>query len=1124
MNQIKHNLARVLCAFIVCAMLFGGFGGAIGVLQADALVESVGGSDSLVRTSLKEIKSILTSTMYSDYDELYAQVKDAVSSIGLDLKSYDKELTGATVAFDTLDGEECILVGDDGNLTFKINVAEEARYCLRIEYYTGDITVCDADGNVVSTGKSTSAERMILIDDKVPFKEARSIEFSKAWIDKLPVIGDDGKVVKDNYGNKQTYPSNGDQYLEYVTDQKNNAADSSRPFQKDNNGNELKPDKQLDASWVTAMVQDSTGYYNSPLRFYLSEGEHTITFATVSEPIAIKSISFVPMTPLPTYSEYVEQYKDAPDYTGDKQYIQAEFPTMTSDRTIYQLNDRASAITVPQDPALVLLNAIGGDKWQYTGQWIEWKVNAPAAGMYSIVLRQKQSFYAGMYVSRKVTINGEQPFAEASNLRFNYSESWETKALSASTYDADGNVDYSTSTPLKFYLNEGVNTIRLYVVLGDMAEMLSNVEESLNNINEYYRKILMITGPDADEYRDYDFDKLIPDVLKGLVKEAENLNNASAQLTEVTGAKGDHAATLERIAVILERMGTYPTTIAGSMSTLKDHLGTLGTWLTDSQNQPLLIDYICLQSPSDELPQAEATWWQKFVNELQKFIASFFSDYNSLGSVSDQTLTSEELEKVSITVWTNTSREQAQILRNLVDNDFTAKYNIPIEVKLVVAGTLLPATLAGTGPDISMNAGQSDPVNYAIRSAVKSLNTTTGNTNIGYNFNDLSTWADHPIYGQFIDEIDTFDEVTKRFSESAMTPLTLYGEAYGLPENMSFSMMFYRKDLFVEFGIEVPNTWDDFLSIINTIQSKRLDIGFPTGTGGSMILMYQQNEELYDMGNYDYYLDLFREFYTDEELFEMGYIYEDANGNVIPKTDGMTINLDSDISVGMFKQVCNYFTMYDFPVSYSFANRFRQGTMPLAIADYTNYNTLIVFAPEIQGLWEFTPLPGMVAADGTVDNSTIGAVSSIIMMKSVTDENALAAWTFMQWWTSAEVQSSYGNEMIALLGPSAKQNTANLEALANMSWTKDEYDNLRAQFNAVKCTPEYPGSYIIGRYTNFAFLDVYNNAAEPTEELLSYIVDINNELTRKRSEFGLPTVDTIKELEKMRDEKNKTKD
>ncbi|HAN21472.1 MAG TPA: hypothetical protein DCP51_07365, partial [Clostridiales bacterium] len=99
-----------------------------------------------------------------------------------------------------------------------------------------------------------------------------------------------------------------------------------------------------------------------------------------------------------------------------------------------------------------------------------------------------------------------------------------------------------------------------------------------------------------------------------------------------------------------------------------------------------------------------------------------------------------------------------------------------------------------------------------------------------------------------------------------------------------------------------------------------------------------------------------------------------------------------------------------------------------------------------------------------------------------------------------------------LLGPSAKQNTANLEALENMSWSKDEYDNLRAQFNAVACTPEFPGSYIIGRYAGFAFLNVYNDGIEPVQALLDYINDINSELSRKRNEFGLPTIEDIQAL------------
>jgi hypothetical protein len=134
-------------------------------------------------------------------------------------------------------------------------------------------------------------------------------------------------------------------------------------------------------------------------------------------------------------------------------------------------------------------------------------------------------------------------------------------------------------------------------------------------------------------------------------------------------------------------------------------------------------------------------------------------------------------------------------------------------------------------------------------------------------------------------------------------------------------------------------------------------------------------------------------------------------------------------------------------------------------------------------------------------------------MRTVNDKNAFSAWIFMQWWTSAEIQSAYANEMEALLGPSAKQATANLEALSLMSWSKDEYDNLMAQFNAVQCTPEYPGSYIIGRYTNFAFLDVYNKKAEPVSKMLSYIVPINKELTRKREEFGLVTQDTFDKID-----------
>lgn len=1156
MTSFHRFNKRALALFLLVVMCITGLGG-LGAFEASASVESKYNSDSLVRTSLDEIATVLTSTSYSDYLQIYGSAPMATGIIPVDLiEGIDTEDTTATynivrkgddlapyndsetdVTLSLPDGVDAVLLcGDDGKITFKITVTESAFYNINISYFTGNVSVFDflrdeegelimKDGfpavdfsSVSSSGNYATIERYVLIDGKVPYSEARSIELSRVWNDLYTFVNDNGETVQMYSDSEEFKAFVREHYEDYET---------NRPFAQDGNGNELKPEKVLVSEWTDTFLYDSTGYYNDPLGFYLEAGEHTISLQTVRETVAISSITLCAAETAPTYEEYYNSKGgDSAVYHGDAQIIvQAEYATTTSERTIYQLNNRSSVYSQPQDPALIRLNEIGGEKWEYVGQWIEWEVEVPEAGFYSIIPRTMQSYYSGVYVSRKIYINGELPFQEAGYLRFSYTTAWVTDPLS------------NGETNFLFYLEEGVNTIRMEVVLGDMASILSRVNEALTAINSYYRKILMITGTDPDEYRDYRFERLIPDVLKGLREQSANLYQISDELAVLMGGKGSHSATLDRVANVCERMGYYPTTIAGYMDTLNSYTSSLGTWLADTQNQPLDIDYFCIQAPDADAPRAEPNIFVKFWGGVQKFIMSFFSDYDSLGSV-DSEVEIENAEDYAIEVWTITSRDQAQIVRNLVDSSFSATYGIPVTVKLVASGTLLPATLAGTGPDVYMGAAQGDAVNYAIRSAVLSLNNTNGDTNIGYNFNDFSQWENDPVYGPLLEKgvIPTFDEVSSRFASSAMKPLTLYGQTYGIPETMSFSMMFYRKDIFVELGVAVPDTWDEFYNIIYTLQASELDIGFPTGVSGSTFLMYQQDETYYDEGNYDYYLNLFRTYYedvgydskyetVDDYLASIGYTYTDADGNVRPTTDGISINLDSDISLATFKKVCELFTLYDFPVTYSFANRFRSGEMPLAVIDYTNYNSLIVFAPEINGLWEFTPLPGTTSEDPDtgetiVNNTTLGVITATIMMRAVTDTNALGAWCFMQWWMSADVQTSFGNEMIALLGPSAKQATANMEALAGMSWSKDEYDNLFAQFNAVECTPEYPGSYIVSRYTNFAFLDVYNDGESPVDAMQSYIDDINNELSRKRSEFNLPTSDTIKQMITHLQEKN----
>ena len=98
-------------------------------------------------------------------------------------------------------------------------------------------------------------------------------------------------------------------------------------------------------------------------------------------------------------------------------------------------------------------------------------------------------------------------------------------------------------------------------------------------------------------------------------------------------------------------------------------------------------------------------------------------------------------------------------------------------------------------------------------------------------------------------------------------------------------------------------------------------------------------------------------------------------------------------------------------------------------------------------------------------------------------------------------QATYGNQMVALVGPAAKYATANTQALRNLSWTSSELESLLEQFDNLAAVPNYPGSYIISRYVQFAFLAAVNEGADPVDEMNDYVKIINDELSRKRAEF-----------------------
>ena len=964
------------------------------LVAAEPMLTTSSASDS--EDYVKETLEILSDAKWIDYRDSHASTPFySGSPITVRAVDFIEHKAGSNESgeyefgkLDELDGKKDVLLTTDaGSVTWKFDVPESGLYAIEFGYYP-------------ISERSTNAERTLRINGKVPVNEVRNLVFPKVWTD--------------NYLRDE----NGDIY-----------------FEEDGNHNQKRPTKVNSPEWMTYAVCDPTGYYSGEFYFFLEKGENTITLESQKEPLVLESVTLRKRNVQKSYAEYLEEcrskgYTAAP--AGSKIYIEAEHYSSTSDGTLYAVTDTTSSITSPQHACYQRLNTVGGSNWSSVGQWYEWTITIEEgkAGMYTISPRYLQNAVAGLFVSRRLRIDGEVPFEEANNLEFRYDKNWRIGHISDGT------------TEFEIYLSEGEHTFSLEVTLGHFGEIYSEVSNCLTRINAIYLKILQITGTNPDSYMDYSFYNRIPNEIAEMKELSEKLKTLSEEFKKINKDKASsNSATLLNVAQILEKMNRDSEgQIAKNFTALKNNIGSLGTWLNNITEQSLTIDYFVIQPAEDKLPKANGNILQELGFELKAFVYSFVYNGYSLSSSTDAK------DVVRVSVWTTVSREYAQIIRDLIDEDFGNSYpDISVNLKLVAGGTLLPATLAGVGPDVMMGEGQTTVIDYAVRGALLDVS--------GY---------------------EGFEELKSRFSEASMVPLTVALDGtdgqtavYGIPQAQSFNVMFYRKDILAELGVSIPQTWTEFKAMVPKLQSKNYMVGM--GTSGSATTTF--------------------------------YMFMYQNGGSLYTDGGRSVSFGEDASLRAFDQMCKFYTQYRFPITYDAANRFRTGEIPIIIADYiTFYNQFTIFATELNGLWGFTNIPGTVREDGTVDKTTIGSVTAMVVMRDA-EEKKNTAFKFMEWWMRTEIQSAYANELVALLGPAGKYATANYEAFSEMSWSASESKVLKAQFDVLKCMPEMPGSYIISRYVNFAYLEVYNNGANPSDQLMGYVDTINREMERKREEL-----------------------
>jgi ABC-type glycerol-3-phosphate transport system substrate-binding protein len=825
-------------------------------------------------------------------------------------------------------------------------------------------------------------ERSLIINGEVPFLGADRLTFPRIW-------GDSG-------------PSN-----------------------FDNQGNEIRPRQVELPRWEGVWFRDSLGYTVEPYAFHLREGENTIRLVGINEPLAIRSLSLMAPTETPTYREFLagvdlNQFNNTRSNFALK--IQGERAARRSDASLFAIFDRSSGATEPASVARIRLNMIGGDAWRIAGQWIEWDFDVPEDGMYRVTIKGRQNYNRGFVSNRTVMINGEIPFQELSAVPFPYSNRWRHTTL------AD---DYGD---ILIPMEQGTHSLRMQVTLGEMGNLLNVMEESVYRLNSIYRKILVLTGPEPDIFRDYRVDAVYPEVIVAMDLESKILFRLVDDLTRYSGERSAEAAVALTLARQLELFVRRPDKIPSTLINFRGNISALGDSLLSLSLARLDIDYIIISSEDYRIPPIRENFFVAAWHEIRSFFASFFVNFDNIGDV--------HRGADVIEVWALFGRDQSNILKSMIDDTFTPLTGVRVNLKLVAPEAVMPAVVAGTGPDMVLTIGQGDIINYAIRGAVLEISGMPG-----------------------------FNEVILDFDPNVIIPLQFQGGVYGLPEAQYYHVMYYRRDILQQLEIELPDTWDDLINILPIIQKNNMNVGIPSVA----------SPVLPDFSN----------FLT--HLFQRG-------GRLFNEEGSRTL-LDTEVAIDAFDFYTKFFTHYKTPVMFDFVNRFRSGEMPLGFQDYTIFNTLEIFAPEIRGLWGFARMPGRRLEDGTVDRSLATGTTASMIFSSTRRPDL--AWEFLKWWVSADTQLRFGRELESIMGSAARYPTANYTAFRQLPWGSEQMAVLDEMRSWTVGTPEVPGGYFVQRHIINAVRRVINDGQDTRETLLDYSITINDELIRKRKEFGL---------------------
>ena len=572
-------------------------------------------------------------------------------------------------------------------------------------------------------------------------------------------------------------------------------------------------------------------------------------------------------------------------------------------------------------------------------------------------------------------------FDELNTFTVTYNNKWKNVTIGENSLDKKQKCE----TPYLFYFEEGKTySLKMEVTLGDYSTLIARLQAAIDELSAIYRKIIAYTTTSPDANRDYELTKKFPELFYGVNPETgeyettagggkfykvlEELTDISTSIKKISAGyapdadipekvykqgASDKTGVIDSVVVILQKMVDKPREITKRLNSYSTNVSSLGSLLTELREAPLTIDYIEIHTPDVKLDKPNAGFFRSLWDGIASFFASFFIDYSSISETGDTTNSD-----ITVEVWMTLGRDQANVVRNLIDTSFTGDSgyavehygkNINVDLKLTGGDVLLKATLAGIGPDVALNVDSSLPVNWALRNAVFDLTEFDDFWETVYAIPDGSQDYDESFENIYMAssirqfQFSALDAADHLFDSKKYKPEELKENitgVYALPEKQIFLMMFVRDDVMEELKLTdmFPDgwdsmTWDDMLRLTAELQAQQLQFYLPVNDLGAnalnpifISLLYQYGGELYS-------------------------------------TNNMESGLKSEEAMNAFEFWTELYTNYSFPTSASFVNRFRTGEMPIGISYYEMYNTLSVFAPELKGKWSFHLIPGTAELD-----------------------------------------------------------------------------------------------------------------------------------------------------------------